>query len=933
MILNRLKPMLAVAGLLAASVLPAQPTSPKEHFGFNIGDDYHLANYSQTEAYFTKLAGESDRLKLVDIGGTEEGRRQYMMIVSSPANLANVERYREISAKMARAEDLTEEEAKALATEGKPVVWIDGGLHSTEVVAMHQLIEITWLLASRNDEETLRILDDVIILLGHANPDGQELVSDWYMRRDMPEDRIVDRIPRLYQKYIGHDNNRDFMMMNMKETTNLAKVFYLEWFPQIIYNHHQTAPAGTVIASAPYRDPFSYNYDPLVMMQLDQLGGAMSARWSAENKPGYTQKEGSVFSVWYNGGLRTTGYFHNITGILTEIIGSPTPMQIPLVPERLIPSSKNPQPISPRTWHFQESIDYSITANYAVLNYASRHGDELLMNMYRMGRNSIERGSKDTWTISPSRVDAMVAQQKADAKKREEAANGQPDLLAGHFSSGIDPKYYDQFLKTPETRDPRGFIIPSDQADFPTAVAFVNTLIKSGIKVHRATSAFTVAGKSYPSGSYVVKTAQAFRPYVMDAFQPQDYPNDFAYEGGPPTPPYDAAGWTIAYQMGIKFDRVLDGFEGPFATIPYGQLQTPPAGKVEAGAAGYLVSHRVNNSFILTNRLLKAGAEVYWLEDGVKGDAMFGPGAVYIPASAAAKSVIETAAKDLGISTKAVASKPAGRMMKLSAPRIALWDTYGGSMPSGWIRWILEQFEFPEFNLLFAQEIDAGNLKDKYDVIILPTGSIPVPEGMPGPRRRGWGRDPKPEEIPAEFRPWLGSITAEKSIPALKAFVEAGGTIVTTGTGANIAYHLGVPLHNGLTEIKSDGSEDLLPAAKFYVPGSILEVAVNPSTPLAWGMEDSATIFYDNDPAFKLSPASVAAGVKPAVWFDSKTPLKSGWAWGQGYLLDTSTALTAPVGQGHLHLLSTQVTFRAQTHGTYKLFMNGIFLSTAQTLD
>lgn len=923
--------LLASAALFSAAWLPAQVPSPKEHFGFNIGDNYQLPNYTQTEAYFKKLAATSDRVKLVDMGATEEGRRQYMLIVSSPANLAKLDRYREISEKMARAEDLSEEQAKALSLEGKPVVWIDGGLHATEVVGTNQLIETAWQLSSGKDAETLNILDKVVILLVHANPDGQELVANWYMRQPVPEKRVPDMQPRLYQKYIGHDNNRDFMMMNMKETTNMTNQFYLTWFPQIIYNHHQSGPAGTVVASAPYRDPFGYVFDPLVMMELDQLGGAMSSRWASEGKRGFTQKDGTVFSVWYNGGLRTTGYFHNMVGILTEIIGNPTPMDIPLVPERLVPSSKNPFPITPQKWYFRNSIDYSISANRAVLNYAARYGDELLLNMYRMGRNSIERGSKDNWTFSPSRVEAMVAAEKKARKgKAEEESGGR---LGNHFSAGIDTKYFKEYLQKPELRDARGYVIPSDQPDFPTAVQFVNTLLKSGVKVEKATASFTVSGKTYPAGSYVVKTAQAFRPYVLDAFEPQDYPNDFVYEGGAPVPPYDSAGWTIAYQMGIKFDRILDGFEGPFERVPYGKLQAMPVATVSAGSAGYLVSHRVNNSFILTNRLLKAGAEVYWLKNGVEGKTEFGPGALYIPETPAAKAIVEKAASELGVSATGVSAKPAGAMLKLAPTRIALWDIYGGSMPSGWIRWLLEKYEFASVEVIYPQQIDAGSLRAKYDVIVLPTGSVPMPKNMPGARERLYQRPPKSEEIPAEFRGMLGSVTEEKSIPALKAFLSEGGTVITTGSGANIAYHLGLPLHNGLTEMNKDGTESPLPGAKFYVPGSVLAASVDPLVPLAWGMEDSTSVFYDNDPAFKLSPASVAAGLRPVVWFSTPKPLKSGWAWGQAYLEDTTTAVEAPYGKGKLFLLTTQVTFRGQTHGTYKLFMNGIYLSTATSAE
>lgn len=242
--------------------------SPKEHFGFNIGDDYQLATYTQTEAYFRKLAAASDRVKLVDIGMTEEGRHQLMLIVSSPENLKKLDRYKEISQKLARAENLSDEQARTLADEGKAIVWIDGGLHATETVGTMQLIETIWQLVSRKDPETMRILDQDVILLTHANPDGQEIVTNWYMREPKAEKRVLDNLPRLYQKYIGHDNNRDFFIMNMKETQNIGRQLFVEWIPQIMYNHHQRGPAGSVLAGPPYRDPFNYVFDPLMISTL-----------------------------------------------------------------------------------------------------------------------------------------------------------------------------------------------------------------------------------------------------------------------------------------------------------------------------------------------------------------------------------------------------------------------------------------------------------------------------------------------------------------------------------------------------------------------------------------------------------------------------------------------------------------------------------------
>jgi hypothetical protein len=355
--------------LIAATLLCAAQdlTSPKQHFGFSIGDNYKLATYTQTEAYFKKIAAASDRVSLVNMGTSEEGRSQYMMIVSSPKNIKNLAHFREISQKLARAEGITDEQAKKMSLEGKAVVWIDGGLHATETVGTHQLIETLWELVSRNDPETINILDNVIILLAHANPDGQEMVSNWYMKNEDTLKRSYNQLPRLYQKYVGHDNNRDFYMMNMKETQNISKQLFIEWMPQIIYNHHQAGPAGSVVAGPPYRDPFNYLFNPLVITGIDAVGAAMVSRLNLEDKPGYTERGGSQFSTWYNGGLRTTTYFHNMIGLLTEIIGNPTPMSIPFVPARLIPSGNTPYPVMPQKWLFKTSIEYSLSLNYLCL--------------------------------------------------------------------------------------------------------------------------------------------------------------------------------------------------------------------------------------------------------------------------------------------------------------------------------------------------------------------------------------------------------------------------------------------------------------------------------------------------------------------------------------------------------------------------------------
>ncbi|GAC1648342.1 MAG: M14 family metallopeptidase [Gemmatimonadaceae bacterium] len=917
---------LLVSAALAARMAHGQAhvTSPTEQFDHVIGDDYWLATYDQLSEYWHKLARESDRMKVVDIGPSAEGRRQLMAIVSSAANLKQLDQYRRIARRLALADDLTDDQAHSLAEQGKAVVWIDGGLHASEVLGAHQLMETVYQLVSRNDPETRRILSDCIILAVHANPDGMQLVSSWYMaERDTLKRNL--NIPRLYQKYVGHDNNRDFYVSNQTETRNMNHVMYWEWFPQIVYNHHQTGPAGAVMFSPPFRDPFNYNFDPLVVTGIDLVGAAMHDRFEREGKPGVVMRSGSTYSTWWNGGLRTTAYFHNMIGLLTETIGSPTPQRIPFVPAMTLPRGDVPYPIAPGIWHFRQSIDYSVTANYAVLDLASRYRDELLFDIYRMGRNSIERGSHASWTPSPRRLAAVESTRSGG---RQTTGAGQQSRAGMRRTIGrdeasasgaeADPTLFTTILHDSAQRDARGYILPSDQPDFLTATKFVNTLRHVGVQVNRAKASFSVKAKRYPAGSYVVKTAQAFRPYVLDMFEPQDHPNDFAYIGGPPTRPYDNAGYTLAYQMGVHFDRVLDGFDGPFERIE--GLAVPPSGTVShaTGAVAFLFTHEQNDAFAVINRLLKHGDDVFWLTTPLtSGGQTFPARSFYVSATPSSIGVIRKAAADLGVCFVGTTTVPVGAR-RLHPKRIALADQYGGSIPSGQIRWLFEQFDFP-YTIVFPNDIDAGNLRAKYDVIVLPSGALGAAErqvtSVSGPI----------SDVPASYQYMLGQLTEQSSVPELRRFIDDGGTVLAIGTSAKLGGMLGLPLSNALVERTGTGAQHPLSAEKFYVPGSILRVAVDTSDAVAAGEPTQLDVFYDNSPAFRLGPDAGEKGVRRVAWFDSDTPLRSGWAWGQHYLKGAVAIADVRLGRGRAFLFAPEITFRAQPHGTFKLLFNGIY--------
>lgn len=1018
---------LAGTALLSAAAqteaAPRAITTPKQQFGFNVGDDYHLPNYVQETEYLKKLASESDRMKLVDIGPTAENRREYMAIISSPENLAKLDHYKEIARRLARAEGLTDAEAHALAEEGRAIVWIDGGLHASETVGTQQLVQTIYMLNSATDPEMMRLLHDDIVLCVFANPDGMDLVSDWYNREPVPEKRVTEGpaggTPRLWQHYIGHDNNRDFYLNAMPESTNMSRILFREWYPEIIYNHHQAGPAGTVIFMPPFRDPYNYDYDPLVPAKIEAVGIAMHERLIEEGKPGSTMRSGANYSTWYNGGLRTITYFHNTIGLLTEIIGSPTPMQVPLIPNRQLPSNDLPFPVPPGTWHYQQSIDYELTNNRAVMDYASREKEHLLYDTYLMGKNSIARGSKDSWTVTPKRIEALTiaaaatagsgrgrrgaagaaaptaestsqsgsqntsqstqtpsmpgaeasnAPAGASATAPARGAAGAPVAGAGTTqtspggggdaaaatqpagappggmgggpggpgSGAIPADLYAKVLHDPALRDPRGYILPSDQPDFPTATKFVNSLIKSGVVVQQATAAFNVNGKGYPAGSYAIMTAQAYRPQVMDMFERQDHPNDFAYPGGPPNRPYDAAGWTLALQMGVVYDRILDGFTGPFQPVAQESstaLAKPLPGTVTGPARpkGWLVSHSYNDGFILTNRLFKAHEAVFWLKQPVSAEGkQMGAGALWIPASAGSKAILDTAAQQMGINAVGMAQAPAGPRIELHPQRIALFDLYGGLMPSGWIRWLLEQYEFP-FTVIYPQTLDAGDIKSKYDVVLFSDGAISLGANARGGGGEGFsGRQPAPEQIPAEFRPWLGRVTQEKTVPQLQAFVQAGGTLLAIGSSTASLYQaMKLPVSNAIVEINK-GVEQPVPGERFYIPGSLVKTEVDNTLPLAYGMTPQTDVFFDRSPAFKLAPDARQRGVETVAWYGSGKLLDSGWAWGETYLNDSAAVVRIKQGKGSIVLYGPEITFRAQPHGTFKLLFNALEAGSAE---
>ena len=653
---------MSTALLLLALLAPPDVPSPASAFGFEPCAERELATYEEISDYFRKLDAASERMKLFEIGKTAEGRTMLLSVVSSEENLKKLDRYKEISKRLALAKELGDEQARALAKEGKAVVWIDFGLHSTERAHAQTAPLLAYKAVTEESEEMRAIRENVLlVLIPNINPDGTTLVVDWYRKvKGTPFEESSP--PELYQKYIGHDNNRDFYMFNQPESRNVATQLYTEYYPQIIYNQHQEAPFPARIFVPPFEDPMNPNIPPLVMRGINLVGEAMTRRMDQEEKTGVVSR--LQFDTWWNGGMRTAPYFHNMVGILTET-GHSSPMTVTYDPEKFPktfangestsePSTYYPNPFRGGTWRFRDSCGYMMTGSMAVLEIGSDRKEEWLYDIYRMGRDSIEKGASET------------------------------------------------------------YVVPTEQWDPGTAAKLVNVLRWGGIEVEQATAGFSAAGKSYPAGSYLVRGSQAFRPHLTDLLNPQVYPDRRLYPDGPPEKPYDITGWTLPFQMGVKVEKVLERVTA--STTPVDWAKPAPAPIEGRAGWGYAIDARSNDAFTAVNRLLKAGASISRSRSAL-GD--WPPGAFVVQTG---EDRIEAATRELGVRIEALSEAPSD-LVSLRVPRIALYHGWGGNIDEGWTRWVLEQFEFP-YTSLYDADVRAGSLRSKFDVIVLPEASL-----------------------------------------------------------------------------------------------------------------------------------------------------------------------------------------------------------------
>ena len=848
--------------LLAPAPTPAQDVpTPESVIGFELGSDYRLADHDQLTEYYRQLDAASDRMMLREVGTSVQGRTMYVAYVSSRENLQNLERYREISRRLARAE-VDSAEARRLSRQGKAFVWIDAGLHSTEVSPSQAMPRTAYRLVTSDDPEVRKIRENTIVMLMPVmNPDGLDIVVDWY--REQKGTRFeTASLPTLYHEYTGHDNNRDWFMLLMPESQAVAQQIWHRNYPQIVYNHHQAGEPPPAIVIPPFADPMNPNIPDRVTTGVNTIGSAIAQRMAKKDMPGVESRE--TYTMWWNGGMRTAPYFHNQMGILSEVMSTAYATPREYDPEEFPESMRRPSvmhanPWEGGWWRLSDQVAYDRVASMAVAEVGADMKEKWLFGNWQMANRAVQKG---------------------------------------------------------ESGDPYAWVIPAAQWDEGAAHELVSVLRRNGVEVHRATGSFRAGGRQYDRGTYIAYAGQAYRQVLMDLMEPQDYPTQRQYPGGPIETPYDLAGWTLPMQMGVDVDRPGDPFEAPTEVVEAVDVSPSPSAVSGSGPV-HLITTKRNDAFGAVNRLLADGAEVSRAAGSFRAAGRDWSAGTFLVRGD--RDRLEEVASESGLEVVGVGQGPDVETLSLSAPRVGLYRSWDPSMDEGWTRWIFEQWDF-QFETVRDADLRGGDLSS-FDVIVFPRQDADdILHGN------------APGTMPEKY---VGGVGVEGTAN-LKRWVENGGTLVTLDRASEYATRvLGVPVENAVAGV---------PRQEFFIPGSLIRTEVDTSDPLAWGMQDTAAAYYVQSLAFDPVPVASepngAEGPKTAsrqmdvaVRYAGDDLLMSGWENGAREQLGGEAAMVrVPMGEGTVVLTGFRAQFRAQPRGTFKLFFNALYSSTTQGL-
>ena len=853
---------------LSAGRLASQ-TPPDKFLGYKVGEDRKLADYSQIKAYFEKLAQESPKIKLFTIGESVLKKPMIMAAISTPENLAKLDRWREITHKLRDPRTTSVDEARKLAKEGKAIVLITCSLHATEVAASQMSMELAYdLVTGRTFFDAGKTLSDVVVLLVPShNPDGNQMVVDWY-RKYVGTQYEGGNMPWLYHHYAGHDNNRDWYMFNLPETRAVTKVLYHDWLPQIHVDEHQQGSNGARLFIPPFMDPPLPNIQPMVWRGVNLVGTEMGYDLQKHGLSGVVN--GRSYTAWWIGACDDTSWLHNVIGILSEAASVRVATPINIEPNE-IPTDyyeKRMDFIDPWPggwWRLRDIVDYELVLSKSMIKTAGLHKEDLLFNFYQMYKNSVEKVDK-----------------------------GQP------FA----------------------FVIPALQRDTPTTLKMLEVLQMGGVEIHQAKADFVAGGRLYGAGSFVVKTAQPYKTYAWALLEKQKYPDMRQYPGGPPVPPYDNAAWTLPLQMGVSCDEIDEAFEAKLEKID--KVPFPKAPAKQGQGAYVLLNSQVNASYAAAFALLKDKAEMWRTTATAKVKGADVPaGSFIVKNSAEVRTSLPALLDKLHLTVLDLDDVAALPKASLKSPRIGLFQSWRGNADEGWTRYVFDDMGIP-FKTLHNDDIKGtkdkkADLRADYDVIVFADentntikgtrpGATPGAGGAESPMARMFRQG----AVPPEYEGGIG----QEGVDALKAFVEKGGVLVALNGASDFAIsEFGAPARNALTGVDR---------TKFFCPTSILRILVDSETPIGYGMPKEAAAMFVNSLALDTFSPSFDWDRKVVATYPENDVLLSGWLLGEEYLTRKAAVVDTKWKAGRIILIGVRCQNRAQSHGTYKFLLNAL---------
>ena len=851
-----------LVALICLSVFSlAQVPTPESHLGFKVGEDRKAGDWEQVVTYFQKIAAAApDRVKFEELGRSTLGKPFVALTITSADNMRQLPHYLEIQQRLADPRGLNAADAEKLVHEGRAIILITCTVHSTELASTQSAMQYVYNLLTEDTPEHRAILDNnIFLLIPSLNPDGQDMVVKWY-RRYLGTPFEGTQPVELYHPYVGHDDNRDWYMFTQVESQLAVGKVHNVWHPQVVYDVHQMGPFAARIFTPPFLDPVDPNIDPVLVQETNMLG--MNMGWDLSS----SGQEGVAVNAMYDYWSPARHYqaYHGGVRILTE--------------------SASARLASPMRVRFDQldtqSLGYS--AKRASWNFpAVWHGGD--------------------WHLGDIVRDQLIAFESC----LYHVAQNREMFLRNFYNVGV--------RASTAQGPPFAYVVPASQKDVPAMVKMLSALRFGMVEVQRARQSFAADGLPYPAGSFVILMSQPYSRYAKTLLERQRYPDLREYPGGPPKRPYDVTAQTLPLLMGVRVVEVDAPFQAELEKLDSIPL---PSGKVESGHKQYLLRSDSNSAFLAINRLLKAGVSV---SRTTSGSREFPAGSFVIPA-ANAKQVAE-----LGLDVFA-ADRPPAHAVALKTPRIGIYVSYMASMDEGWTRWLLEQFEFP-YVRLHDKDVRAGGLKDKFDVIILPDQNVnAIVNGHPRRDSAAGGGTAETEgaprgggPVPDEFTGGLG----QPGVASLRAFVVAGGTLVTLNSASNLAAErLPVGARNVLQGVANKD---------FYGPGSILRVNVDPNHPVAYGMDREVAIWFEQGPVFAPTfENSAASDVAVVATYPNGNPLMSGWLLGDGLLEGRSALVDAPVGEGHVVMFGFRPQYRGQSYGTFKMLFNSLFYFGAE---